>query len=557
MTERISAEIGVSGVRAIQVRVTGNRIAVTRAASADQPTLGQVYEGKGGADFDRFLKDSGFPNLPIVVSMPSVHAYLQYLHLPFEDEQKVRETAPFELEEYLQTVPVDETQVDLHLLNSSGDGTGLLAGAVEKENLNAIIRSLSSETRPITSIRFSLVSCYQYLLVTGATSDHEDFWIVSSDGTVVSLMLVTDGQPVVIRNFHLAPQSFPNEAKEAERNRQHTSSDWIRKLEEELQRTLVSNGVTREVNRIYFMGTAPANVSTGQLMEQMNGLIIPGDVSSGTSRSNGDHQSDGPGETATPGNQGVRGTGEKRDENDQPESGSAGDPSPALSTGQNEHLSEPELHWTVSEPMAPYCACIGAASTHQRSGSEGLEFRKGEFAEQTFMESIRSDVAVFLTACLLGTLTYLFVINKHLSHRKQVLRSYRAQQKKLFREQFPDQTVPAGTSIPNQLKERLEGKQKHNSEELPLKRSALQSWISLYSSLTGRGDIQITKLIIRLQQQGGGKLIVEGDSNTRERAVKLKNQIMSNADFGRPENARYPIRNNRVQFSMAFPISTD
>jgi hypothetical protein len=164
---------------------------------------------------------------------------------------------------------------------------------------------------------------------------------------------------------------------------------------------------------------------------------------------------------------------------------------------------------------------------------------------------------VFLMACLLGALTYLFVLQRDVSHREAVLEAYENEQVSLYKELYPDRSAPSAGSIPQALQKRVDQQQDDNPGTFPLKTSALAYWTSLYSSLEGRGDIRITKLLIRLENQGeGGELILEGNAAKRDLAVKLKNQIMSNNTFERPDHARYPIRDNRVQFSMSFPIAT-
>lgn len=556
MSTVVSAEVHHAGVRAIEARVEGDRVTVDRAASADHPVLHEVCDGRGGEAFRRFLDEHGFSRAPVVLSIPSGPGFLQHLQLPFDDEQKVRETAPFELEEYMQSVPIEDTQVDLQLLSPSDDGTRLLAGALEEETLDGMIGSLSSAGRPIVSIRFSLLSCYRYLLATGAAAPYRDYWVVSSDGSSVSVMLVLDGLPVATRDFYLAADREAARAGEAaDEPDEHAeageapgtdspsstsdASAWFDKLTQELERTLVSCGVHAPVDRLFFMGSPPEHVRYEDLPDHMDGLVLPDPSSRAPDSSDEDRSSSGDGTDAGDGDDRARSGDAHADD--------------TFLTGDRV-----DIQWEVAEPVSRFSACVGGATTIGSSGFDGLDFRTGEFAEASLWESIRPDLVVFLVACLLGALTYLFVLQRDVSHREAVLQAYEQEQVSLYEELYPDQSAPSAGSIPQSLQKKLDQQQDDNPGTFPLNTSALQYWTTLYASLEGQGDIRITKLLVRLENQGdGGELILEGDAESRDLAVKLKNQVMSSKPFGRPDHARYPIRDNRVQFSMSFPIATN
>ncbi len=636
MPEVISAYISGNGTRAIQCNVTSGGLTVTRAARSDKPVIdGSLPSDTVNEDLVAFLGEADFDDLPLIVSVPSHLGFLRMLRVPFTEEEQIRETAPFELEEYVQSVSVEQMQVDLSIMGLTSSGSRVMAGAMEEEQLKQLIRAVSSSGLDCVSLRFDTVSSFNFLTTQGLFSEEGEGWVVYMNGPYVSITLVEDRIPVFMREFRILPEEGnrklpdgetvesdelptgtrtedPESKKDPAEAQAHSTPGetpagaggdrtasgsrtgepvpaepstetesgngtedgqrpaqpfidaerYSSRLIEEMEKTLLSAGVVVSPDRLFLLGIPPASVDTGDLNERLADSFSMVDPFSAITSS-------GSGEMVRAQEEAEQSNSDDENTNsDEEEADSGTDADRRVEEALQEAVTESspirdfptdyEIRWDVEEDIRDYVVCLGAAPVNAIPMPCDVEMRKGEFAHKKLWETIKYAVAVFVFALLITSVSYLLIVKNERDRQRKIHGRYLQVQEQEFQELYPDREISASSRIPNQLEDYLVEEQEKIGKGLPLKTSALQHWYRMFENVNVRGDIYLNRFSITLDGQGGGRVVVSGQTGNDQLPIRLRNQISGSRGIGNPNESRITdAGENRKRFHFSFPIEPE
>jgi general secretion pathway protein L len=115
----------------------------TVLGSASVPIAAQSDDGDALSQSLESLLERLRPVAPnVVVSLPSDCVHFRFLHVPFKEDNKIRQVLPFEMEPTLP-VPVDNLKIDFQKI-VTGDQADVLAIAVDKSVLQAYMDKLAA-----------------------------------------------------------------------------------------------------------------------------------------------------------------------------------------------------------------------------------------------------------------------------------------------------------------------------------------------------------------------------------------------------------------------------
>jgi general secretion pathway protein L len=135
----------------------------TVIGSAHEPIAAQDDDGVALGQSLELLLERLNPTAPIVVvSLPADCVHFRFLHVPFKEDNKIRQVLPFELEPSLP-VPVDSLKIDFQK-TTTGDEADVLAIAIDKSVLQAYMDKLAA-----ANIRPQLVAPAGFPLIVQIT----------------------------------------------------------------------------------------------------------------------------------------------------------------------------------------------------------------------------------------------------------------------------------------------------------------------------------------------------------------------------------------------------
>lgn len=101
-------------------------------------------EGDAHAASLEAVKDASFPHQNMTLGFPCRETVLRTLSVPFKGKDELRKVIKFEAEGAIHSHSVDEMVVDFHVIEEEDDGTRVLAAAVPKAPLRAMLQALEA-----------------------------------------------------------------------------------------------------------------------------------------------------------------------------------------------------------------------------------------------------------------------------------------------------------------------------------------------------------------------------------------------------------------------------
>jgi len=169
----------------------------------------------GVQDFDQHLasaldtlaKSIDITGTTCIASIPAGWAFFRHLSLPFRDESKLRQILPYELETLLP-YPVEDLIVDyIPAGPGSGDDSDLIAAAVRKSTIAALLAVLGPQgidPATITVGGFATAIC-----LAGTTEPTAEWVLADADGRDLSLFFARAGALIYSRTTR-SPENDQN-----------------------------------------------------------------------------------------------------------------------------------------------------------------------------------------------------------------------------------------------------------------------------------------------------------------------------------------------------------
>lgn len=471
-----------------------------------------------------FLDDHEFSGAPVVWVLPVSEGYLRYKHTPFTDQKKIEDTASYEIEDLIHSATLDELQLDYSIVGFSSSGSCLQTGAIKRTRLTSLLQSLNQQDLDCISIQFDLISCYQYLKLSGTLHNDASCWLIHCDRQYISFLLIHEGIPLQTRNFYL-PADPVNQ------------DEIVSKIVREMKSTHMAEGFIPFPNTCLITGQPPEDTTLQTVSERLNE----------------DYNLDA---TATIPDQ-IRSL-----QSDFTEKGAVREAmkEAMLDTSANEqqYPDSFNINWNVDQSRKDYLAPLGAACAALLHLPNNIEFRKEEFAYRSLWDAIKKPVFLLSVVLFLSALSFLAVSKVNHQNAVDLKTSYETALQQMFRKTFPDQEVPAPDRIEPAFSKKIKQLQSQlKSENIPIKSSALERWRQLFRKLNVRGELHFTSLSISLdpdQKDQTGSIQIRGKASNGRLPEKLKNQISNLPQFSRANNYQIQ-KNNQQDMKYAFSFS--
>ncbi len=145
-------------------------------------------------------KQAGFAGGACRLSLGGEFFSFRNLSLPFSDRKKIIQILPFELEN-LSATEIESTQVDFLLSGAGPEGTSVVAAAIEKETLAALLVTLKKagvdpDTVEIRGVRIG---------IRLAASLSEDCILLDICSSRTGLIIISGGQIALLRSLQFDP----------------------------------------------------------------------------------------------------------------------------------------------------------------------------------------------------------------------------------------------------------------------------------------------------------------------------------------------------------------
>ncbi|MEW5909660.1 MAG: pilus assembly protein PilM [Thermodesulfobacteriota bacterium] len=146
----------------------------------------------------------------IAVSIPSAHFFFRNARLPFNEQNKIRQILPFEMESTLP-YPVEEMILDFNILPTSGIGNhrDIFVAAVEKKILGMYLNILSAARIEPETLTFQGYMGAKVLAKLGHLPTRFIFVDLEKENGTVFLM--DSGQIIMARNSSIISRENPSE----------------------------------------------------------------------------------------------------------------------------------------------------------------------------------------------------------------------------------------------------------------------------------------------------------------------------------------------------------
>lgn len=590
MAEVVSLYISSDGCRGIKARVSSSGMVVTEAYSARLPSIEdrEFSPDTLRRDLSTFLSDRNLTGLPVLVAFSSRLGYLRHMKLPFTDEDKIRSTAPFELEQYIQAIPIEEAEVDLQILGLTDNGSHLLAAAVEDRVLENLVSGVSGGGFECVSLQMDVVSCFNILKMQGVFQSQKTAWVGYLHGTGASLVLIENGVPVELRDFKIMPgvsgekESSEEEEETVEEGKEDTNGgdtekegtdedandmdppsvdpSLIRqKMKSEMEKTLIATGLAGNVDHLFLFGSPGRDVSLREVREELSAdfevydagrlkqVIASGDRDEEPANEEPAEEEPADAETDPEQEETEGGGGDSAEEEEdqkEPEDHrerARQEASEKMEETLNESMEQSEegetsgmdgfpehftVDWQCEEDLLEYIVPVGAAPAGTVTLPCNIEFRKGEYAHRTFWETIRSSAAAFCFTLLLLAGAFLYTQLEERERRYQELNQLIQQQEEQFVAAFPDEEIQDPSNMPGQLQDLLNRAEESIGRGLPVRESALQKWNRIFEQIDARGPIYLTRMELNIGvDRGEASFEIQGRTENRSLMTALRNQI--------------------------------
>lgn len=185
------------------------------------------------------------PKRGAVFVVPAQMCFSRELAFPFRDRRRIEATFKFELEGQVP-VEIEEVVADYILISSDEEGSRIIAFALKKEVIRAILSSASSVGISPARIDIDIIGLCRLARSLGRASG--TILIADIGAVATKLALVSDGELIAQRSFRAGGDSITSAVASAEGIDYQEAEE--RKLGGELEPDLIRQPLTRIVKEI-------------------------------------------------------------------------------------------------------------------------------------------------------------------------------------------------------------------------------------------------------------------------------------------------------------------
>jgi hypothetical protein len=151
----------------------------------------------------------------VVASIDSGDAILRELQLPFTNDEQIRKTVRFELEQHVHNHAIEDLVVDYVKTGSTEKGSQILVAAVPKTLIEERIRLLDSAGADPALLDLDALALFNALVEAGAVKDDAPLLAIHGGARFTKFLLIENRRPKAIRTLRYSPTPPAPVAEEA------------------------------------------------------------------------------------------------------------------------------------------------------------------------------------------------------------------------------------------------------------------------------------------------------------------------------------------------------
>ncbi|HEX9766990.1 MAG TPA: type IV pilus assembly protein PilM [Nitriliruptorales bacterium] len=202
----IGLDIGTSGVQVSQISVKGGEPTLVNFGGASLPQ-GAVREGEildveaVSAAIKTLLRDAKIKEKRAILGVANQRVVVRQIELPFMEEQELRDSLRFQVQEYIP-IPVEDAELDFHILEDFTEGEArmvrLLLVAAHKDMVASHVAAASQAGLRPTAIDLNSFAVLRALTTEGALAEGAEV-LVDVGAGVTNIMVHENGVPKFVR----------------------------------------------------------------------------------------------------------------------------------------------------------------------------------------------------------------------------------------------------------------------------------------------------------------------------------------------------------------------
>src|SRR5688572_3890999 len=151
----------------------------------------------------------------VAASIDSGDAILRELQLPFTNDEQIRKTVRFELEQHVHNHAIEDLVVDYVKPGPTEKGSQILVAAVPKTLIEERIRLLDSAGADPAVLDLDALALFNALVEAGAVQDDAPLLAIHGGARFTKFLLVENRLPKAIRTLRYSPTPSAPAAEEA------------------------------------------------------------------------------------------------------------------------------------------------------------------------------------------------------------------------------------------------------------------------------------------------------------------------------------------------------
>jgi hypothetical protein len=275
----LGIEIDGDGVRVLAVDGGKRPRIAAFAERAVDPDASRPWAERARDAVKAAVADVGGARGRIVASIDSGDAILRELQLPFTNDEQIRKTVRFELEQHIHNHAIEDLVVDFVKTGTTDKATQLLVAGVPKTVVEERLRLLESAGADPALLDLDALALFNAFVAAGAVTDDAPLLVLYGGARFTKFLLIENGRPRAIRTIRYSaapPGEATPSVKLPEKEETAAEKDTYVIIDQaapvdilalEAGRFLMASAATATPSRIYVTGNLdPAEVS-GPLTE--------------------------------------------------------------------------------------------------------------------------------------------------------------------------------------------------------------------------------------------------------------------------------------------------
>jgi hypothetical protein len=205
MARGLGIEIDTDGVRVLAVE-SGKRPRILAFSERHiEPSEDRPWADRARDAIKAALADAGGARGRIAASIDSGDAILRELQLPFTNDEQIRKTVRFELEQHIHNHAIEDLVVDYVKTGGTEKATQILVAAVPKTLVEERLRLLDSSGADPAVLDLDALALFNALVEAGAVTDDAPLLALYGGSRFTKFLLIENRRPRAIRTIRYSP----------------------------------------------------------------------------------------------------------------------------------------------------------------------------------------------------------------------------------------------------------------------------------------------------------------------------------------------------------------